>query len=201
LARRQLQQRVAGGRGGPPRLAKSRLTSPPRSAGPARSDGPRPGGVGAGRSAPTGAPLWSSVPREQVVVHIDGIRPRPRRRVPAGPVRLRMLRRVTTAVEPLGKALTEAGTPRPDVSVRVSREIVALLSEQLYSSRLKAIEELVVNCFDADATECRLAVSGWPTASALTCTVRASARARLPPCITHDRDAARLQHCQHHAGP
>jgi hypothetical protein len=68
-----------------------------------------------------------------------------------------MLRRVTT-VEPLGKALTEAGTPRPDVSVRVSREIVTLLSEQLYSSPLKAIEELVVNSFDADATECRLAV-------------------------------------------
>ena len=67
-----------------------------------------------------------------------------------------------TAVEPLGKSLTEAGTPRPDVAVRVSREIVTLLSEQLYSSPLKAIEELVVNSFDADASVCRLVI---PTAT------------------------------------
>lgn len=61
-------------------------------------------------------------------------------------------------IEPLGKQLTDSGRPRPDVAVRVSREIVTLLSEQLYSSPLKAIEELVVNSFDADASVCRLAI-------------------------------------------
>lgn len=42
------------------------------------------------------------------------------------------------------------------ITVRLSNEIVTLLSSQLYQSPLKAIEELVVNSFDADATECRL---------------------------------------------
>jgi hypothetical protein len=49
-----------------------------------------------------------------------------------------------------------------DVTVRVSNEIVALLSEQLYQSPLKAIEELVVNSFDAEASECRVAVPVTP---------------------------------------
>jgi hypothetical protein len=35
---------------------------------------------------------------------------------------------------------------------------VALLSEQLYQSPLKALEELVVSACDADAHECRLLV-------------------------------------------
>ena len=38
----------------------------------------------------------------------------------------------------------------------LSNEIVHLLSEQLYTSPLKAIEELVVNSYDADAEECRI---------------------------------------------
>ena len=42
------------------------------------------------------------------------------------------------------------------ITVRLSNELVTLLSSQLYQSPLKAIEELVVNAFDADATECRL---------------------------------------------
>jgi hypothetical protein len=42
------------------------------------------------------------------------------------------------------------------LEVRLSRELVGLLSEQLYQSPVKAIEELVVNSFDADASECRL---------------------------------------------
>lgn len=44
------------------------------------------------------------------------------------------------------------------IPVSISSEIVRLLSEQLYQSPLKAVEELVVNAYDADATECRLYV-------------------------------------------
>ena len=45
------------------------------------------------------------------------------------------------------------GTP---ITVRLSNEIVTLRSSQLYQSPLKAIEELVVNAYDANASECRL---------------------------------------------
>ena len=44
------------------------------------------------------------------------------------------------------------------ITVRISNEILALLSTQLYQSPLKAIEELVVNSYDAGAKECRLFV-------------------------------------------
>lgn len=44
------------------------------------------------------------------------------------------------------------------IAVRLSNEIVTLLSSQLYQSPLKAIEELVVNAYDADAGECRVYV-------------------------------------------
>lgn len=44
------------------------------------------------------------------------------------------------------------------ITVRLSNEIVTLLSSQMYQSPLKAIEELVVNSYDADAGECRLFV-------------------------------------------
>ncbi len=40
--------------------------------------------------------------------------------------------------------------------VTLSNEIVHLLSEQLYTSPLKAIEEIVVNAYDADASNCRI---------------------------------------------
>ena len=49
----------------------------------------------------------------------------------------------------------DTGNP---ITVRLSNEIVTLLSSQLYQSPLKAIEELVVNSYDADAKECRLFV-------------------------------------------
>ena len=49
----------------------------------------------------------------------------------------------------------DAGSP---ITVRISNEILTLLSSQLYQSPLKAIEELVVNSYDADANECRLFV-------------------------------------------
>ena len=49
----------------------------------------------------------------------------------------------------------DTGSP---ITVRISNEILTLLSSQLYQSPLKAIEELVVNSYDADANECRLFV-------------------------------------------
>ncbi len=42
--------------------------------------------------------------------------------------------------------------------VELSNELVGLLSTQLYRTPLKAIEELVVNSYDADANDCCLAV-------------------------------------------
>ena len=56
------------------------------------------------------------------------------------------------AVPSLGK---DTGNP---ITVRISNEILTLLSSQLYQSPLKAIEELVVNSYDADAKECKLFV-------------------------------------------
>ena len=44
------------------------------------------------------------------------------------------------------------------MKVALSHELVTLLSEQLYQSPMKAVEELVVNSFDADATVCRLSI-------------------------------------------
>lgn len=49
-------------------------------------------------------------------------------------------------------------TVESPISVSLSTELVNLLSDQLYQSPLKAIEELVVNSYDADATECRIFV-------------------------------------------
>ena len=44
------------------------------------------------------------------------------------------------------------------ITVKLSYSLVRLLSEQLYQSPLKAIEELVVNAYDANAKECRISV-------------------------------------------
>ncbi len=55
-------------------------------------------------------------------------------------------------------ALAVLGQPEQPVTVTLSNELVALLSEQLYQSPLKAIEELVVNAYDADARICKLFV-------------------------------------------
>jgi Histidine kinase-, DNA gyrase B-, and HSP90-like ATPase len=49
--------------------------------------------------------------------------------------------------------------------VQLSHELVGLLSDQLYKSPVKAIEELVVNAYDADASECRLSVPSPATAA------------------------------------
>ena len=50
---------------------------------------------------------------------------------------------------------SRSGTELPVV---LSHEIVGLLSEQMYGSPLKAIEEMVVNSYDADAEDCRITV-------------------------------------------
>ena len=49
----------------------------------------------------------------------------------------------------------DVGNP---LTVRLSNEIVTLLSSHLYQSPFKAIEELVVNSYDADAETCRVSV-------------------------------------------
>ena len=56
-------------------------------------------------------------------------------------------------------AITAPG-PQADVTeVKLAPELVPLLSAQLYQSPLKAIEELVVNSFDADAHRCYVAIT------------------------------------------
>lgn len=52
----------------------------------------------------------------------------------------------------LASISNEAGT----ITLRLSHELISLLSDQLYQSPAKALEELVVNSFDADALECRI---------------------------------------------
>lgn len=54
----------------------------------------------------------------------------------------------------VGEALEALGQAEPDARVRLSRQLVKLLSDQLYQSPIKAIEELVVNSYDADADHC-----------------------------------------------
>lgn len=48
------------------------------------------------------------------------------------------------------------GESADNITVSLSNELVQLLSDQLYSSPLKAIEELVVNSYDADAKKCAI---------------------------------------------
>lgn len=66
---------------------------------------------------------------------------------------------MTSAEQPFYKALDSlgeaVGKPLP---VTLSPELVGLLSDQLYRSPSKAIEELVVNGFDAEADEARIFV-------------------------------------------
>ncbi len=63
------------------------------------------------------------------------------------------------APAPLIDRLTPLGEPLPEaLRVQISYELIRLLSEQLYSSPAKAIEELVVNAWDADAETCSVHV-------------------------------------------
>jgi len=65
---------------------------------------------------------------------------------------------MTERLVTVGERLPNLGEPREQLTVRLSKEIITLLSEQLYQSPLKAIEELVVNSFDADAPHCYVVV-------------------------------------------
>lgn len=58
----------------------------------------------------------------------------------------------------VGSSLESLGQHHQLLNVRLSRELITLLSEQLYQSPAKAIEELVVNSFDADASNCYIMV-------------------------------------------
>lgn len=58
----------------------------------------------------------------------------------------------------LSDAIAAIGAPLKEVSVHISYEIVKLFSEQLYASPVKAIEELVVNSWDAGAEQCSVLV-------------------------------------------
>ena len=62
---------------------------------------------------------------------------------------------IQTFADALPSLGEDTGSP---ITVRISNEILTLLSSQLYQSPLKAIEELVVNSYDAGANECRLFV-------------------------------------------
>jgi Histidine kinase-, DNA gyrase B-, and HSP90-like ATPase len=65
---------------------------------------------------------------------------------------------ISLSTSPIADSLISLSALPTPVQVRLSHELVRLLSEQLYQSPLKAIEELVVNGYDADARECRIFV-------------------------------------------
>jgi hypothetical protein len=58
----------------------------------------------------------------------------------------------------IADALPAIGHKKGQLEVRLSNQLIHLLSEQMYSSPLKAIEELVVNSYDADADYCLINV-------------------------------------------
>jgi hypothetical protein len=60
--------------------------------------------------------------------------------------------------ESVAAAIEKGGEHEQDVPVEISYDVIRLLSDHLYSSPLKAIEELMVNAWDADADQCRIYV-------------------------------------------
>ena len=56
----------------------------------------------------------------------------------------------------LAEEIEGLGSHRGELQVRLSNQLIHLLSEQMYSSPVKAMEELVVNAYDADASVCRI---------------------------------------------
>ena len=58
----------------------------------------------------------------------------------------------------LADDIRTSGTEESAIEVQISYDVVKLFSEQLYASPVKAIEELVVNSWDADATLCSVLV-------------------------------------------
>lgn len=66
---------------------------------------------------------------------------------------------MTTSVElPLADAIGDIGDQVRNVQIQISFDVVKLLSEQLYASPVKAVEELVVNGWDAGADRCSVFV-------------------------------------------
>jgi hypothetical protein len=61
----------------------------------------------------------------------------------------------------LSDEIKRLGRHAGEVTVKISNGLLRLLSEQLYQSPLKAIEELVVNAYDAGAGNCRVAVPAF----------------------------------------
>ncbi len=59
----------------------------------------------------------------------------------------------------MAKEFYEIGSQNGTIDVRISYRIIQLFSEGLYSSPNKAVEELVVNSFDAGATDVHVVVS------------------------------------------
>lgn len=58
----------------------------------------------------------------------------------------------------ISEQLKRHGDVAASVEVKISTELVRLLSDQLYQSPLKALEELVVNAYDAGAELCKVFV-------------------------------------------
>ena len=63
------------------------------------------------------------------------------------------------ATSRLADDITTLGEAKKHIDVQVSYQVVKLFSEQLYASPVKAIEELVVNSWDAEATSCSVLVN------------------------------------------
>jgi len=63
--------------------------------------------------------------------------------------------------------ISKSGTPIDEVIVKISYQIIDLFSGQLYSSPTKAVEEIIVNSYDAFARECRAFISeNWESPNA-----------------------------------
>ena len=63
---------------------------------------------------------------------------------------------MTSSLPRLSDILHQLGEPGESARVEISYDTLRILSEQLYATPSKAIEELVVNSWDADAQECHV---------------------------------------------
>ncbi len=65
---------------------------------------------------------------------------------------------MSTSDQLISETLKRLGNSTGKITVALSNELVQLLSDQLYQSPIKAVEELVVNAYDAEASECKIYV-------------------------------------------
>ena len=79
--------------------------------------------------------------------------------------------RAKVTIGEVSTRLAQEGEPASTIDLKISTELVHLLSDQLYQSPLKAVEELVINSYDAEAKVCRLSV---PNASEIVPAARPS---------------------------